>query len=237
VDKLRVLAVGAHPDDLEILCGGTLAKYARLGHHVTMAHLTDGARGHTEMRPAELAIVRKREAEAAGKIIGAEVIGLGLPDAALFDTPKTRAAAVVELVRQARPDVIITLSPDDYSADHVATSGLVCTAGFLATAPLVETATATHDTLCPIFFADTYVGMSFQPTHYVDITDTFEQKRQMLQEHKSQLKWLDDSQGMDALDTIEVTGRYRGLQAGVRYAEGFRPHSVWGRTTTRRLLP
>jgi N-acetylglucosamine malate deacetylase 1 len=199
MDKLRVLAVGAHPDDLEILCGGTLAKYAGLGHHVTMAHLTDGARGHTEMAPAELAVVRKREAEAAG--------------------------------------AIITLSPDDYSADHVTTSRLVCTAGFLATAPLVETATGAHDILCPVFFADTCVGMAFQPTHYVDITETFEQKRRMLKQHESQLGWLDDSQGMDALEVIEVTARYRGLQAGVRYAEGFRPHNVWGRATTRRLLP
>jgi N-acetylglucosamine malate deacetylase 1 len=236
MDKLRVLAVGAHPDDLEILCGGTLAKYAVLGHHVTMAHLTDGARGHTEMAPAELAAVRKREAEAAGAIIGAEVIGLGLPDAGLFDTPDTRAS-VVELVRQARPDVIITLSPDDYSADHVTTSRLVCTAGFLATAPLVETATHAQEVLCPVFFADTCVGLNFLPTHYVDITDTFEQKHRMLQEHKSQLRWLDDSQGMNALEVIEVTGRYRGLQAGVRYAEGFRAYSAWGRTTTRRLLP
>lgn len=73
MDKLRVLAVGAHPDDLEILCGGTLAKYAKLGHKVIMAHLLNGNKGHYEMDSKKLARVRKEEAENAAQIIGAEV--------------------------------------------------------------------------------------------------------------------------------------------------------------------
>ena len=117
--KLRVLAVGAHPDDLEILCGGTLARYARQGHTVVMAHLLNGDKGHYKMAPAKLARIRKREAAEAGLVIGAEVVGLDLPDAQLFPDLKTRKL-VVDLVRESRPDVIITHAPGDYISDHAA---------------------------------------------------------------------------------------------------------------------
>ncbi|RPI99153.1 MAG: PIG-L family deacetylase, partial [Chloroflexi bacterium] len=73
----RVLAVGAHPDDLEILCGGTLARYARQGDHVTMAIATDGSAGHMLIPPEELAGIRRAEAQAAAALIGADLHWLG----------------------------------------------------------------------------------------------------------------------------------------------------------------
>ena len=134
----RILAVGAHPDDMEILCGGTLGKYAQREQTVIMAHLTNGDKGHAEMDSAQLAKIRRAEAEAAARVIAAQAIGLDLPDAWLTFDPATRLR-VVDLVREARPDIVITLSPRDYSSDHVTTSRLVCDATFLATAPLVAT--------------------------------------------------------------------------------------------------
>lgn len=74
MEKMTVMGVGAHPDDLELLCGGTLARYAELGHKVVMAHLNNGDKGHYKLSCAEIAKIRKQEAENAGKIIGAEVV-------------------------------------------------------------------------------------------------------------------------------------------------------------------
>ena len=81
---MRVLAVGAHPDDLELLCGGTLAKYAQLGHHVTMAVATNGEVGSMTLTKEEIAAVRKAEAAAAAAVIGADFVWMGYPDEFLF---------------------------------------------------------------------------------------------------------------------------------------------------------
>lgn len=105
-DKHRVLAVGAHPDDIEIRCGGTLASYAAAGHHVMMACATNGNKGHTSIPPKELAIIREREARASVAIIDADLFWLDFPDAELFYDAPTRLA-FVNMIRQANPDIII----------------------------------------------------------------------------------------------------------------------------------
>jgi len=112
MDKLRILAVSAHPGDLEILCGGTLAKYTKLGHKVIVAHLLNGNKGHYEMDSKELARVRKEEAENAAQIIGTEILSLGFSDGELFSNLETRKK-VIDLIRQVKPDVIITHTPRD----------------------------------------------------------------------------------------------------------------------------
>lgn len=233
---LRITAIGAHPDDLEILCGGTLAKYASLGHKVVMAHLLNGDKGHYELDSEELARIRKREAEAAGRIIGAEVVSLDLPDAELFSNLETRKL-VIDLIREARPDVIITHAPADYCSDHTVTSQLVCEASFYCAAPLFKTSKTAHDKIPPVFFMDTVAGMGFLPTEYVDISEAFQKKMEMLRRHASQLEWLKAHDDLDVLGLVETTARFRGLQCGVQYAEGFRQYEVWGRKVPMRLLP
>ncbi|MEZ4613871.1 MAG: PIG-L deacetylase family protein, partial [Caldilineaceae bacterium] len=98
---LRVLAVGAHPDDVEINCGGTLARYALAGHHVMMGYATNGDKGHLEIPPAELAVIRERESRAAAAVIGAEVFWLNFPDGDLFYDRETRLV-FIDMLRQAR---------------------------------------------------------------------------------------------------------------------------------------
>ena len=236
MEQMSILAIGAHPDDLEILCAGTLARYAHAGHRVTMAHLLNGDKGYYRMDSRELAGVRKREANLAGAVIGAQVIGGDLPDGELFSTIETRRR-VMDIVRSARPDVIITHSPNDYCSDHAVTSQITCEASFYAAAPLFHTAEPAHATVPPVYFMDTVVGISFHPTEYVDITATLEVKRQMLRCHESQLRWLKEHDHTDVLELVETNARFRGLQCGVRYAEGFRLYEAWGRYTTTRLLP
>ena len=123
---MRVLAVGAHPDDLEILCAGTLARYKQAGHEVIMAHACNGDCGHFVIPPEELARQRAAEARAAAEILGAEVLTIpDMGDGDLRGDDVKARMAMVDIIRMARPDVIITHGPEDYMPDHVAVSELV----------------------------------------------------------------------------------------------------------------
>jgi len=235
-EGLRVLGIGCHPDDLEILCGGTLARYAAAGHTVIMAVVANGDKGHFEIPSDELARVRAAELAQSAAVIGAETITVGIPDGEVYCDRPTRSL-LIDVVRQARPDVLLTHSPNDYYSDHTVVSQLACDASFLAAAPLMETSRPACESIPPVFFVETVMGLGFEPQEYVDISDTIETKLEMLSKHQSQLTWLRQHDGVDILDNVRTVARFRGLQCGVKYAEGFRIHSVWGRRVTKRLLP
>jgi LmbE family N-acetylglucosaminyl deacetylase len=234
---MRVLAVGAHPDDLEILCGGTLARYVQEGHDVVMCNATLGNRGSFEHTSEEIAEIRSREAKRAAEIAGAEHVTLGLSDAEVNAADSLQVRLVADLVRDARPDVIITHSPNDYMSDHNELSKLVFGASFHATLPLYDTGKPHHGTVAPIFYMDTVMGIDFQPAEYVDVSTTIDTKVAMLEAHASQLTWLRDHDGVDVVEQMKTVTRFRGQQCGVQYAEGFAPCLTWLRGTTRRLLP
>jgi LmbE family N-acetylglucosaminyl deacetylase len=234
--NMHVLAVGAHPDDLEVLCAGTLARYAQDGHQVIMCVATDGTAGHMVIKPPELAQIRRWEAGASAEIIGAEFIWLGFPDGLIFNNRETRLA-FADAIRQARPDVIITHTPDDYHPDHGMVSRLVFDASFIASLPNIETAHPVHPVVPPLYYMDTLAGKGFHPREYVDITATMEVKRRMLACHESQYRWLKDHDNIDIMEFMEGVARTRGFQCGVLYAEGFSCEDVWPRTPLRRLLP
>ena len=234
---MNVLAVGCHPDDLEIGCGGTLAKYVKRGDKVFMCHIANGDMGHIVIEPAELRLVREREAENAAKVIGAEAISLDVGDGRVDATNRETINKLVEVIRYAKPDVIITHNSDDYMQDHINTSQLAFDASFLATLKHYEPQVTRHETIAPIFFMDTLAGINFIPTEYVDISDEIEQKLQALNCHESQIKWMADHDHIDFLDFVRTCSKYRGLQASVPYAEGFRPYMGWPRFKTTRLLP
>jgi len=235
-DRLRVLAVGCHPDDLEILCGGTLARYASAGHAVVMAVVANGDKGHFEIPSDQLARIRHEEFRASAGVIGAETIYVGVPDGQVYPDHKTRCK-LIEVVRQARPDLVITHDPNDYFGDHTTVSHLVCDASYLGAAPLFKGKQPAIRSVPPVFFMDTVMGVRFDPEHYVDISDTMETKLEMLAKHQTQLTWLHQHDGVDILGNVRTVARFRGLQCGVEYAEAFRTHAVWGRQATRRLLP
>ena len=234
---MRVLAVGAHPDDLEILCGGTLARFVREGHEVVMCHATLGNRGSFEHTSEEIAEIRLGEARRAAEIAGAEHVTLGLTDAEVDASDAAQRVAVIDLVRQSRPDLIITHSPNDYMSDHNEVSKLVFDCSFHATLPLLQTAKPHHSSVTPIYWMDTIMGLGFQPNEYVDVTTTIDTKVAMLEAHQSQLTWLRDHDGVDVVEEMRTTTRFRGQQCGVTYAEAFTPCLTWLRGTTRRLLP
>lgn len=231
-----ILGIGAHPDDLEILAGGTLAKYVNLGHKVILAHLLNGDKGHLHIPPETLVKIRKQEAKKSASIIGAKSIGLNIPDGELFSNLKMRKV-VIDLIRFTHPDLIITHSPTDYFSDHTTTSEIVCGASYLAAAPLFKTKHKAHNLIPPIYFMDNVCGVNFLPTFYVDITSTFKIKKEMLICHQSQLKWLKEHDKVDMLEIIKTVAGFRGLDCKAKYAEGFKEYEVWGRRTAKRLLP
>jgi LmbE family N-acetylglucosaminyl deacetylase len=234
---MKILAVGAHPDDLEILCGGTLARFVQEGHEVVMCHVTRGDRGSFVHSSEELAGIRSAEAKRAAEVCGAEEATLGLRDGEVNSTDRGQRVLMIDLVRRTRPELIITHHPNDYMGDHNETSKLVFECSFYATLPLFETSEPHHEQVTPIYYMDTLMGLGFQPTEYVDVSGLIDTKTEMLEAHQSQLTWLRDHDGIDVVEQMRAVTRFRGLQSGVKYAEGFAPCLTWLRPTTRRLLP
>ena len=235
---MNILAVGCHPDDLEIGCGATLAKYAQAGHDVFMCHVANGDKGHVVILPEELRRMRHAEAEESGKLIGArEVIDLDVPDLEVDSKNEKAVAKLVDVIRRVKPDVIITHNPEDYMCDHMEVSRLVYNASFSSSVPHYFTEHGAYGKIAPLFYMDTLAGMGFLPSEYVDITQTLEAKCQALRCHQSQLKWLMDHDGIDFLEFIRTVAKFRGYQSGVAFAEGFRRCEMYPRMSTTRLLP
>ena len=234
---MNVLAIGSHPDDLEIGCGGTLIRYAREGHKVTMCTISNGDKGHVVIMPDELCEIRRKESEAAAELIGADYYCIDLGDGFVECGNKEARDKLIELIRKTKPDVIITHNPDDYMRDHMQTSALAYDASFVSTLPHLFTESKFTTEFPPIFYMDTLAGIGFIPTEYVDISDVIELKLQALACHESQIKWMRDHDRIDFLDFARTCNKYRGFQASVAYAEGFRQYAGWPRFRTTRLLP
>ncbi len=235
---MRVLAIGAHPDDIEIACSGTLAKCVQRGDTVIVCHVSSGNLGHVVIPPDELRVIRANEAKKAGALAGvSEVIWGGFDDLEIYENNKEARDKLVDIIKHANPDFIITHSPDDYMPDHTAVSRLVFDASFTATLPNYKSKVAEPAKLVPIYYMDTLAGVNFNPTEFVDVTDTIDLKLDMLNCHESQVVWMRDHDGIDFPDMVRTCSKYRGYQCGVAYAEGFRQCQVYLKGTTERLLP
>jgi len=234
---MRVLAVAAHPDDLEQLCGGTLARFANDGHDVTMCHVSRGDRGSFVHTMDEIAAIRHEEAAQAAGTIGATHVSLGLSDGEVNASDPHQKDLAIDVIRRVKPDLLITHHPSDYMPDHVECGKLFEEASFVATLPLYETAEPVHQTVAAVYYMDTLAGLGFQPTEYVDISGVIETKLASLAAHTSQVEWLRDHDGVDVLEQTRIVSAFRGFQAGTTYAEGFIPSLRWLRPRTRRLLP
>lgn len=235
---MRVLAIGCHPDDIEIACAGTLLKCIERGDEVYVCHLSSGNLGHVVIPPQELIKLRLEEARKAGRIAGVkEVIYAGFNDLEIFSDNKESVDKVIKIIRDVNPDFIITHNPKDYMPDHEATSKLVFAASFTATLPNYPPKTNKPAKLVPIYYMDTLAGVDFVPEEFVDISDVIDKKLKMLNCHETQVVWMKDHDGIDFPDMVKTISKYRGYQCGVKYAEGFRRCNVYLKNTTKRLLP
>lgn len=235
---MNILAVGCHPDDLEIGCYGTLIKYRKLGYNVAVCHVANGNLGHAEIMPDELRDIRFYEAEAAAKVIGATHYSIDANDLYISAENDELVRRLAKVIRDVRPDVLITHAAQDYMNDHMQTYLSVFRASFAASCQhfdLNDPADAVP--VCPLYHMDTLSGVGFHPTEYVDISSELETKLEALACHQSQVKWMLEHDGVDFIGFIRTCSKMRGYQCGVEYAEGFRASENYLRIVPRRLLP
>lgn len=244
----RILAIHAHPDDIEFQCAGTLALLAERGHTVVCITMTPGDCGSRDLGPEEIAAVRRQEAAKAAEMLGAAYECLEFRDLSIVVDLEGKRR-VTEAIRRHQPDIVLTAPPVDYMDDHEATSRLVRDACFNASCPNYATrawdpAPAT-DHIPHLFYVDAlegvdHFGQPIQPHFYVDTTKTFELKRDMLACHASQREWLRAQHGVD--EYLESQARWsarRGAEIGVAHAEAFlhhRGHPYPGNNILKELL-
>jgi LmbE family N-acetylglucosaminyl deacetylase len=234
---LNILAVGAHPDDIELQCAGTLALYARNPkNRVFLAVATNGDKGNYDVDPSQLVSIREQEFYRSCQIIGGEPIWMGFPDEYLENTLENRMK-FVNMIRQVDPDIVITHGPNDYHPDHRYTYELVWDAMMLAGVHHVKTDLPATGRQVTLYFMDNIGGVDFLPTELVDISEVIDIKKRALACHESQVRIFKDMLDVDLLDMIETTGKFRGYQAGCKYAEGFKKVEAWYRGLTNRVLP
>jgi LmbE family N-acetylglucosaminyl deacetylase len=202
--SLKVVCVGAHPDDPESGCGGTLARYAALGHAVTIVYLTRGERGIAGKSLDEAARIRTAECEAACRIIGAKPLFFGQIDGAT-EVTRAQVDAMQRLLATQTPDLLYTHWPVDTHMDHQVASMLTIRAWMNLKTPL-------------LYFFEVDTGSQtegFLPNTYVDVSSVLEQKKRALFAHVSQ-----DGQGIWR-EHHEVMAQWRGREVGVAAAEAF----------------
>ncbi|MBL8773763.1 MAG: PIG-L family deacetylase [Phenylobacterium sp.] len=234
----RILAVHAHPDDIEWLAAGTLALLSRSGHQVAIVTATAGEGGSAAFGPEETGRIRQAEAKDAAALIGADYRCLGFPDLGVFNDDASRRR-VTELLRELSPDVVITAAPVDYHPDHEAISLLVRDACFAAPVANYRTGSAAPLGAIPhLYFCDAAAGRDREGRPHgrdfaVDVGDTFALRREMLDRHVSQADWVRKHHAVDDhLAAMEAWARRVGRDFGVTYAEGFRQyrHDPYPRT-------
>ncbi|MCL5985580.1 MAG: PIG-L family deacetylase [Actinobacteria bacterium] len=234
---MNIAAIGAHPDDLELLCAGTLAKYTNRGDKVTMIICCNGELGSSIHSKEEISKIRHEEALESASIIGANLEWLGYPDEFLYDTREVRLA-ILNVLRKSKAEVVFAHYPSDlYFPDHYISGQIVNDIGIIQTVKNVETEYPPTENNPFLYFMDTIAGIKFDPDEYVDITETFEIKKKMLLTHRSQADWLRHHSKITYEDLIETQAKFRGYQCGVKYAEGFIGVKAWPRTRVGSLLP
>lgn len=230
---VHVLAIHAHPDDVEFQCAGTLLLLRERGHRVTIATMTAGDCGSAELEGPRIAAVRRDEAARSAKLLGAEYHCLGFLDLQIVvDNPSRRRVA--ELLRKVRPQIVLTAPPVDYMSDHEFTSRLVRDAAFNAAVPNYRTGQAhpapAMERIPHLYYVDPLeggdpFGRPLAAGFHVDVSAVFEKKREMLACHESQRAWLLRQHGID--EYLEAQRRWsaaRGAEIGVAHAEGFTQH-------------
>ena len=218
--RLRVICVGAHPDDPESGCGGSLKLYVDEGQEVMAVYLTRGEAGIPGTPHDQAATIRTAECEAACRLLGVQPYFAGQIDAATEITPRA-AEAFAELLVKLNPDVVLAQWPLDTHNDH-AIAGTLALRTCLSKLPKAS-----------LYFYEVYTGfqtLAFHPTDYVDITTTRDLKKRATYEHKSQKPetWYPHHEEME---------KFRGAEAQVTAAEAYVRLPLLSKGTPARLLP
>jgi LmbE family N-acetylglucosaminyl deacetylase len=220
---VRILVLGAHPDDADLKAGGTCSLWRRAGHSVLLVSVTDGSAGHHRLSGAPLSARRREEARAAGQVIGAEYRVLDFPDAGLMPTLEARHA-LIRLIRSFAPDVILTHRLNDYHPDHRTTAMLVQDASYLLTVPSV-CPEVPHLPRMPVilYLSDDFQKPTpFHPDVVVDIGPEMDRVIEMVHRHTSQFyEWLPYNYGF--LDQVPEGEEARKAWVGELIRHRIRP--------------
>ncbi len=225
------LAFMAHPDDAEIQCGGTLIRLAERGWEVHIATATAGDCGSATLPADEIARIRRQEAAAAARLIGATHHCLEEQDVGFVFDPATNRKAI-DLFRRVAPGLVFTHPRHDYMLDHEQVHLLARSAAFAYAVPNASGLPLKAGSAVPYLYyvdpldgADPYTGRTVEPTTLVDITAVADRKAEMLACHASQREWLRTYHGMDEyIDAMRRHDADRGRLAGVSFAEAFTQH-------------
>ena len=212
---MKILALGAHPDDIEIFMYGLVCIYKNEGNQVFTMIATDGAKGGSQ-EDNLLTKQRAEEATAGLKDLSTPIF-LNIPDSELGEDP-VHQKIIKENILNIMPDLIITHSKHDYHADHRSLSLLTSNA-------------VSH--YVPILYCDTLMGVNFQPNYYFDITDHFEKKKKAILRHISQ-------NPQRFVDLSKLMNSYRAAQCNApqgKYAEAYSFSPSFPFTDIREILP
>ncbi len=200
-DKCDILAIGAHPDDIEIGCGGALAKYADNGHTVNLFVVSDGSAGGDSS-------IRKIEQEKSLSIMKANKIYWGGYKDTEIIINKPIITQFEQIIRETNPNFIFVNFPSDTHQDH---------------RHLAEITISATRYIKNVLFYETPTTQNFQPTIYVDIGEKYlKVKTDLLNAHASQINKTNIAQ-LSIFDVAESNALFRGVQGRVKYAEAFTP--------------
>lgn len=231
-----VLAVAAHPDDIEFVMSGTMMRLADAGYALHYINLADGSCGSVEMDGRRTAEVREHESRRAAAMLGAKFYPSLTRDLEIF-YERSLLVRLASIVRQAAPTIMLVHSPDDYMEDHMNACRLAVTAAFSRGMPNfpVEPPADPLDQPVTLYHAQPHgnqdmLGRPVRPDYFVDVEDLMGRKAELLRCHASQSDWLDRSQGLgsyvDAMrDLMREVGQWSGH---FDWAEGWRRHSHLG---------
>jgi bacillithiol biosynthesis deacetylase BshB1 len=238
--KLHILALAAHPDDIELGCGGTLTKHARMGQAVGIVDLTEGELG-TRGSVAE----RYREAADAARIMGLTARENARLRDGFFRNDEEHQKTVIHYIRKYRPEIVITNAPEDRHPDHGRGFQLVSDACFLAGLRKIETLDESgnaQEAWRPKRVFSLIQDRQLQPAFIVDITDTFDTKMQAIKAYTSQFYQPGSGEPVTYIATEQFTEqiRYRdalmGKKIGTGYGEGFISVNIPGISSLDQLL-
>ena len=221
MERLDVLAFAAHPDDVELLCAGTLIKLARMGYKTGVVSLTAaelGTRGTPE--------IRRQENEKAAEIMGLTVSAiLDIPDGEVRVTTENKRK-VIEQIRAYRPTIVLAPYWETRHPDHGNASHLVREAVFFSGLEKIDTGQEKFRPSRIIYYMELY---DFSPSFIVDISETFEDKMKAVKAYRSQFHHGSEEDGVNStfistpefLQSIVARAQYWGHKIGVRYGEPF----------------
>jgi bacillithiol biosynthesis deacetylase BshB1 len=239
-EKLHILAIAAHPDDIELGCGGTLAKHAAMGQRVGIVDLTEGELGTRGS-------VKQRYTEAAD---AAKIMGLAVRENArlrdgFFKNDEEHQKKIIHYIRKYRPEIVITNAPEDRHPDHGRGCRLVSDACFLAGLRKIETIDSegnTQEAWRPKRVFSLIQDRQLEPSFIVDISDSFDQKMEAIKAYTSQFHQADSNEPLtyiatqNFIDQIRFRDALMGKKIGTEFGEGFISVNIPGISSLDQLL-